>query len=616
MASTSKTGTLPHWDLTNIYPSLESAELKQAIAQTQADLTALEGYLDTHHISKTGSTAQPSSTSSTSSTSSINAFADIVNGYLEHTNALLRLFYTVSTYISLSVATDSFNTTARRMRSEIDPLGVQFSQIDTRFTGWLGGLQHLLPEVIARGGLAAQHAFYLHETAEQSRYMMSEPEEALAAELSLSGATAWSKLQGTITSQLTVEMERNGTTEKLPMPAIINIMQHDPDAEVRREAYELEHAAWASVKEPLAACMNGVKGAAVVLNRKRGRVDALHAPVEDARIDRETLDAMMGAMRDSFPTFRKYLRAKARRLGHEGGLPWWDLFAPVGKSEHSYSWDEAQNLVITNFAQFSPQLARLAQTAFERNWIDAEQRTGKRGGAFCSEVAAVDESRILCNFDGSLDQVSTVAHELGHAFHNHAQVGKTILQTITPMTLAETASIMCETLLIDAALRDAKSADEELAILETDLIGKTQVIVDITSRYLFEQEVFERRAKSELSADDLCEIMLRCQKETYGDGLDERYLHPWMWTWKPHYYTRSFYNFPYAFGLLFATGLYAIYQKRGADFVPDYIELLASTGEGSAADLAARFGINLHERAFWQASLDVIGQRIERYCEL
>ena len=601
----SSLGDVPRWDLSSVFPGLDSAELKNAIAKSQADIAALEAYLDEHHISKTGST-----------THTADQFAGIINGYLERANALLRLFYTVGTYISLTVSAHSFNTTARRMMSEIEPLSVRLSQIDTRFTGWLGGLQHLLPDALALGGLAAQHAFYLHETAEQSRYMMSEPEEALAAELNMSGASAWRKLQGTITSQLTVDFERNNTVEKLSMPALINVMQHDPDSEIRREAYEKEHAAWQSVKEPLAACMNGVKGATVVLNRKRGRADALAASVDDARIDRATLDAMMGAMRDSFPMFRKYLRAKARRLGHDGGLPWWDLFAPVGKSERTYTWDETQHLVISNFAQFSPRLAGLAQTAFDQHWIDAEQRSGKRGGAFCSDVAAVDESRILCNFDGSLDQVSTVAHELGHAFHNYTQVGKTPLQTITPMTLAETASILCETLLIDAALREAKTADEELAILETDLIGKTQIIVDITSRYLFEQEVFERRATAELSADDLCEIMLRCQKDTYGDGLDECYLHQWMWTWKPHYYGRSFYNFPYAFGLLFATGLYAIYQKQGAAFVPDYIELLASTGEGSAADLAARFGINIRERAFWQASLDVIGQRIERYCAL
>ena len=233
-------------------------------------------------------------------------------------------------------------------------------------------------------------------------------------------------------------------------------------------------------------------------------------------------------------------------------------------------------------------------------------------------LPGIGESRILCNFDGSLDQLFTIAHELGHAYHNDCQTGKPELQTVTPMTLAETASTFCETLVTDAALAAAASPAEELSILETFLTGATQVTVDITSRYLFEKEVFERRAEAELSADDFCEIMLRCQAATYGDGLDERYRHPYMWAWKPHYYRTelSFYNYPYAFGLLFGIGLYAEYQQRGQAFLADYQALLAATGEASPADLAARFGIDLRAPAFWEASLAVIGKRIERYISL
>jgi oligoendopeptidase F len=233
-------------------------------------------------------------------------------------------------------------------------------------------------------------------------------------------------------------------------------------------------------------------------------------------------------------------------------------------------------------------------------------------------IKAVEESRILCNFDGSLEQVSTVAHELGHAFHNDCQVGKTILQTITPMTVAETASIFNETIITNAALGQAKTSEETLAILEAQLINASQIVVDISSRFLFEKEVFERREKSELSADDFCEIMLRCQKDTYGDGLDERYLHKYMWAWKPHYYSPSFsfYNYPYAFGLLFGTGLYAIYKERGKQFTKDYERLLASTGEGTPAELAATFGIDIGKPDFWQGSLNVVEERIQQYLKL
>lgn len=234
------------------------------------------------------------------------------------------------------------------------------------------------------------------------------------------------------------------------------------------------------------------------------------------------------------------------------------------------------------------------------------------------DIPLVEESRILANYDGSLDQLSTLAHELGHAFHNECQWGLTELQRITPMTLAETASIFNETLIGESALAQAQSVEEELSILETSLVGAAGVIVDIYSRYLFESEVFEKRADAELSADDFCEIMLRCQAETYADGLDERHRHPYMWAWKPHYYSpsRSFYNFPYAFGQLFGLGLFALYQERGEDFVPDYESLLRNTGMGNAADLAARFDIDLRSPAFWKSSMDVIERRVDRYIEL
>jgi pepF/M3 family oligoendopeptidase len=503
--------------------------------------------------------------------------------------------------------------------SELEPLLVQIQRQEVRFRGWIGTVaEHteLFQAALALEGSAKEHGFFITEVAEQSRYLMSESEEGLAAELSLSGIRAWGKLQGVVTSQLKVPFEREGKLEELPMTVLQNL-RTDADEDVRRRAHEAEVAAWKGVREPLAACMNGVKGTVVTLNRRRGRTDALHEPIDQARIDRDTLEAMMGAMHDSFPTFRRYFRAKARLLGKET-LAWWDLFAPVGKSEKRYSYREARDFVLANFHTFSDRLVSFTQRAFDRNWIDAEPRSGKRGGAFCMGLPAVDESRILCNFDGSLGQVSTLAHELGHAYHNECQVGKAILQRSTPMTLAETASIFNETIIVDALLAETADADEELSILEEFLGGAAQVIVDIYSRYLFEKEAFERRAEAELSADDFCEIMLRAQKETYGDGLDEATLHPYMWAWKPHYYRTdlSFYNFPYAFGLLFGLGLYAVYQERGADFVPEYDELLRSTGEGTAADLAARFGLDIRQRAFWEDSLEVIGQRIERYEEL
>jgi pepF/M3 family oligoendopeptidase len=594
----------PHWDVSNIYPSLDSPEYQADFDLMNASIDALFTYLDENQIRK-------------NTTESVETDPQKVAAILDHLidtlNDLYTLAGTLRTYIAAFVATDSYNTEAMRAMSVFQQNGVRLQQAQTRIEGWIGGLGDLLEQAIPLGRLTQSHAFGLREAAEQSKYMMSEAEETLAAELSLSGATAWNKLQGTVTSQLTVDFELGSEIKKMPAPALINLRNH-PDEATRRRGYEAEMVAWESVKEPLAAALNGVKGTVNTLNQRRGREDSLHSAIDDARIDRATLETMLGAMEASFPTFRRYFKAKAKRLGKES-LAWWDLFAPVGQTETQYTYPQARAYVLEHFGTFSPSLRDFAQRAFDQNWIDAEMRDGKRVGAFCMGIPKVKESRVFLNFDGSLDTIFTLAHELGHGFHNECAKDKTPLQRQTPMTLAETASIMCETIVFEATIRQAASPEEELAILETSLVGDSQVIVDIYSRYLFEKEVFERRAESELTAEEFCEIMERAQAATYGDGLDERYRHKYMWTWKPHYYRPglSFYNFPYAFGLLFGTGLYAIYQERGDDFIPEYQDLLASTGEGTAQDLAARFGIDLHSSEFWQNSLDVIAKRVERY---
>jgi len=595
----------PRWDLSNVYPGLDSAELSADIAWVKKATDELRS-LYQEELSKI------------TRDSPVEAINTAISKMVDQVNALMLKAMTITAYIHGFISTDSFNEEARQLESQYDRVMVDVQKVNVLLETWVGQFRDVLPEALKLGNSAGEHAFPVMELAEQSQYLMSEKEEVLSRELSLAGSKAWSKLQGTVTSQKTVDFELDGKAQALPMPALINLHSH-PDESVRKRAYEAEMAAWESLKEPLAACLNGVKGWVNTLNEHRGRKDALHQPIDQGRIDRETLDAMMDAMKESFPTFRRYFKTKAKRFGQDA-LPWWNVFAPVGRLEKEYTFDEAKAFILKNFETFSPDLRDFAKTAFDRNWIDAEQRAGKRGGAFCMSLPAVQESRIMCNFDGSLDQVMTIAHELGHGYHNFNiyEAGKTPLQRQTPMTMAETASIMCETICFNAVMDTITEPEAELALLETALIGDSQVIVDIYSRFLFEKEVFERRANSELSADELCEIMEDAQAATYGDGLDPDYRHKFMWTWKPHYYSAglSFYNFPYAFGMLFGIGLYAIYRQRGADFVPDYKKLLAGTGEAPAAELAARFGIDIRSKKFWADSLAVIGQRVDRYCEL
>ena len=598
--------TPTRWDLSNIYTGLDDPQLVEDINYIKTIAAELTAIYETK--------LEPALSSDISD----EALSQLLNQIVDTRNTVSLVGNKIGAFLGATLSVDSFNKTAEQLYSKVQIEMLPLGNLSNRISAWLGKLGDRLPKALQYPGSAHEHSFALLEEAEQSRYMMSEAEEELANELSLSASSAWDNLQGVLTSQKSVEFELDGKMQTLPLPALINLRSH-PDADTRERAYTLEMQVFEEMKEPLAACMNGIKGEVNVLNRRRGRQDALHSALDMARIDRETLDAMMGAMQDSLPMFRDYFRAKAKKLGHDK-LPWWSLFAPVGSANKNYSFSEAKELILENFAKFSPELAELAQTAFESNWIDAEQRAGKRGGAFCMGIPVVKESRIMSNFDGSFDQVMTLAHELGHAFHNYCiyQAGKTPFQSRTPMTLAETASIMCETIVLTALLKNPSSPEEELMLLETAIASDAQTIVDIMSRYLFEMEVFIRREKGTIPADDISEIMLQAQRDTYGDGIDPEVMNKYAWTWKPHYYSAhlSFYNFPYAFGTLFGKGLYAIYLEKGDAFLEDYKALLSSTGEANAADLAARFGINIRDKAFWKSSLDTLKPMIERYIAL
>lgn len=600
-------GQLPRWDLSRVYPGLESDEFRAAFERVTAGIAELRAEFDRQAIRR-GDDARVDS-----------GVAATFDALLARQNALAEDVRTLSAYIRSFVSTDSREDAAQARESELQQHLVELRKLGTRFEAWIGSLD--VETLIERSASARAHAFPLRTAARAAQHQMSEPEEDLAATLAPSSGTAWAKLHGNVASRLVVPVvfapgvggERAGTTVPLPMSAV-RALAHDPSAGVRRAAYEAELAGWERAAVPLAAALNGIKAEVHTLNQRRGWPDDLEPALFANNVDRATLGAMHEACRESLPDFRRYLRAKARRLGRER-LPWWDLFAPVGGdgADASWSWENAAAFVVEQFGTYSPRLAELPRRALRERWIDAEPREGKRDGAFCMGVRT-DESAVFLNFSPSFGGVSTLAHELGHAYHNGILARRTSWQRNTPMALAETASIFCETIVANAALRTARAA-ERLAILEHQLQGSCQIVVDIHSRFLFESRVFEGRARRELSVAELNALMLDAQRETYGDGLDPHALHPYMWAMKPHYYStaRSFYNWPYTFGLLFGLGLYARYREDADRFRAGYDDLLSSTGLEPAADLAARFGIAVRSPAFWRASLDVVREQIAEF---
>lgn len=589
--------TLPHWDLSNIFPSLESSEFEQGFANVVARINALAQLFDAHHIARTPDAVTDAET------------ARVFDAALNEYNATIDETYTVLAYIQSFVTTDSRNALAQAKLSALQNQLVTLSKLGTRLTAWLGSLD--TDALVAQSATARAHAYALERARIEAAHQMSPVEEELAAELNLTGGMAWGRLHGNVSSQIMVDVELDGETKQLPMSAVRNLA-YDARCAVRERAHHAELKAWEKHAVPLAAALNSIKGQMNTLSARRHWESALDEAIFGAAIDRATLDAMLSAARESFPVFRRYLRAKARVLGVEQ-LAFYDLFAPLGADTREWSYHDARDFILTHFGSYSEKMQGLAKRAFDEHWIDAEPRAGKRDGAFCMRVRA-DESRVLTNFKPAFGGMSTLAHELGHAYHNLVLAPRTAVQRSTPMTLAETASIFCETIVKQAALRETGAA-EQLAILESSLQGACQVVVDITSRFLFEQRVFEGRRAREWSVQELCDLMTNAQKETYGDGLDEVTLHPYMWAAKPHYYRDSmaFYNFPYMFGLLFGLGLYAQYQQNPDEFKKHYDDLLSATGVADAAALAARFGFDIRQPDFWRASLGTIEQEIERF---
>jgi oligoendopeptidase F len=586
----------PRWDTSSLFPSPGSREFQSSHEALVADLARLTALYDRHDVrARDGGADRPADAGE------VAAFEEVVAA----TNDLLERVRLVGAYLHAFTTTDATDDEAAGLQVQLQTELTDLVRLTKRFDAWVASLGP--DELVARSAVAAEHRFPLERSTRAAAHQMSEVEESLAADLRLSGSLAWSRLHRDITSRLTADVEQiDGTVRTLPMSVVRGMATH-PEPVVRRASYEAEQRAWKTVSVALAAAINGAKGEAVILNRRRGWNDALEPSLLANAVDRQTLEAMHTAVTESLPDFRRYLRAKALLLGHDGALPWWDLLAPVGHPGASaFSWDDALQRVDQSFGSYSASLAGLVRRATTERWIDAEPREGKVGGAFCMPVRD-SESRVLLNFDGSFDSVQTLAHELGHAYHNSNLAGRSPLQRQTPMALAETASIFCETIVVEQGLAGAEPA-ERLVLLDTDLQGATQVVVDIHSRFLFETELCRKREQRTLSVDELSSLMLDCQRAAYGDVVEP--LHPWMWAVKAHYFT-AFYNWPYTFGLLFGIGLYARYRTAPDEFRSGYDDLLASTGLGDAATLAARFGIDVRSPEFWSTSLDVLRGRIE-----
>jgi pepF/M3 family oligoendopeptidase len=600
-----KTGSesfLPRWDLASVYPSFDSAEYRRDLGLLKEKTARLLSLLDA---------PLPDGPEAT---------APALLALIEASDDADRYHENLRAYTGAVYSTDTRDPGPLREIGVLEAAALPLLRAGVLFNSRLLEKREMVLECLDDDRLKP-YRYFITVSLERARFMMDSDMEDLANDLARSGGDAWERLHGAVSSTASAVWDAAAGERKTA--AALRDLAYDPDRAVREKAYRAELEAWKSVEIPLAAALNGVKGTSITLDTRRGwrragndgaeasaDLGALRKSAFQSRLGEKTLAALIGALEDSLPVFRRYLKAKAKILGL-GACAFYDLFAPVGGKSREWSWEETAAFICERFDGFDRRMGDFARRAFSQNWIDAEGREGKVGGAYCTGFPLAGESRILCNFARSFDSVTTVAHELGHGYHHELIKDLPLSRGTYPMTLAETASIFAETIVFEGALSSpAVRADrrEKLSLIEGNLKDSCQVIVDILSRYYFERELFSRRDKAELSPPELCDMMVQAQARTYGDALDREKLHPYMWAVKSHYYSPhlAFYNYPYAFGLLFSLGLYSRYREEGSGFAGTYRELLRLTGQASAEETARRAGFDIEGPDFWLGGIKVI----------
>lgn len=610
------TNKIPRWNLDSIFSSIKSAEYKTALSEFESGMENLQSLLG-------------SAENFIKNASENFDFPTWLKGFLEADEKVSALCGSLNAYAYIIYSVDTTNTAYLNNITRIDNLTLRYRQLDLTFKSVLLANSGRLEDFYKRFPEFEGYRYILNETLEETRHQMSAAEEKLAGELQQTGGDAWDRLHEQLISNLK-DSETGKTFNELRNDA------YSADSKVRKSSYLKEIALLKQNEIAFAACLNNLKGETLALNRHRKWQNPLDRSLSSARLSQKTLDALISSIEESLPLWREYFNLKADFLHKNNltvsqdkkGLAFYDLFAPLvstplnkrdnsdagqnqGLLSKEWTFDEARDYIIERYSSFSAEMGEFAKKAFAENWIDAEVRSGKVGGAYDEDFALGHQSRIMTNFTGAFSDIITLAHELGHAYHFSCMKGKPSAFFSYPMTLAETASTFAETIVKQDMISKCSDA-EKIQILDLDLQDVSQVLVDILCRFYFEKSVFEEREKGELNADDFCRLMKEAQEKSYGNGLNSE-RHEYMWAVKSHYYSTGldFYNFPYAFGQLFAAGLYARYQKEGKDFAKTYAELLSNTGNMSCEDLCKKAGFDITQKAFWKNGIEMYAKEVE-----
>ncbi|MCA1031835.1 M3 family oligoendopeptidase [Bacillus timonensis] len=518
-------------------------------------------------------------------------------------------------FVSCLQAQDTADKKAKMHRGTITQLS---ATLQTALTGLDQKLvaidESVWTELLSENDFA-EIAFVLNERRERASEKLSLDQEKLINSLGIDGYHAWGQLYNTVVGNIKIPFEENGEIKQLSVGQAANKFSSG-DREVRKQVFKNWEEEWENHADYISEALNHLGGFRLNVYKERGWEDILKEPLDINRMSKETLDTMWSVISDHKAPFVEYLDRKAKLLGLEK-LSWYDLDAPIAKTESKVTYQEGADFILDQFSKFGVELTKFTKKSFEDRWIEAEDREGKAPGGFCTGFPESNQSRIFMTYSGTPSNVSTLAHELGHAFHGYAMNGVHFLNRNYAMNVAETASTFAEMIVADASVKNAKTEEDRLALLEDKIQRSVAFYMNIHARFIFEKSFYEERKKGMVSSERLNELMLDAQKTAYCDGLEQ--YHPQFWASKMHFYLTGvpFYNFPYTFGYLFSLGIYAQALEEGTEYEEKYIALLKDTASMSVEDLAQKhLGVDLTQRDFWEKAIKLSVQDVEEFMKM
>ncbi|PAV28818.1 oligoendopeptidase [Virgibacillus profundi] len=586
----------PTWDLDVIFPGGSESEAFQTyVSNIQNDMKKLLTAVNSFNPDQKNE----------------NDLIDIVTQYEAAMKKLREAFAFVSCLSAQDVKDEKASLLVGKrsaLKAEMDEIRTNLEQklvsIDDK--GWQELLNH--PEL-------KELSFVLNENREKAKEQLAVEQEVLMNDLAVDGYHGWSQMYDTIVGNMSVDIEEDGEVKSYSVGQASNKLSN-PDRAVRKHVFEQLGKAWKGQSDLIGQTLNHLAGFRLQKYKHRNWENVLKEPLAINRMKQETLDAMWTAITNNKKHFVAYLEKKADLLGLEK-LSMYDIGAPLSDSVKTSSYTEGADFIVDHFREFSPKMADFAQAAFDNRWIEAEDRAGKRPGGFCTSFPDSEQTRIFMTYSGTTSNISTLAHELGHAYHQHVMNDLNGLNQGYAMNVAETASTFAEMIVADASVKSAQNKEEKLALLEDKIQRSIAFFMNIHARFLFENNFYEERKHGLVSVNRLNELMIEAQKEAYSDAVED--YDPNFWASKLHFHITGtpFYNFPYTFGYLFSLGIYAHAKAKGGSFEDDYIALLRDTGRMNVEELAEKhLNVDLTKTDFWESAIQLCVADVEEFLSL